>query len=1218
MLPIRRKIKRYKTQTVNVKQPQIITELEKKYFGEDNNYIDYFMEVGVDPIIYKDEDIYDIETVEGLSKKFTPKIITKFPNFDKRNIVIEQSMINQIFPKGFQIIKSDKKPKSQFYCVVLDNQLYSAIYTCKYLACLIIYEDLNSYKNLFDRYKLINENSEFFIRNNSYSGRRTKVYYCSDEGNFYIPKCLCIVSVHPCIRHFEQILRELYYMALSNEYYSLFLENIIEKLIIETPKIPRGYKNVILKFPHTDIDLTQTKMNEYPSINNNISDLFVDLSLNNIIEIYKYLLYEAKLVFFCEDLYKLTNTILSFVFLLSPFKYQFQIVSVLPANLYKFLETISPFIFGINEKYSEDFMKKNDIVIEDTICLIDIDNDNYSIVAPGGEINTKEYPELPKNLKDKLEVRINKYHQDLRKLINCSRKEKKDDKNPIVKKDTFKKNKLLDEDNNCHPFDEEKNKQYQLIFYDFMIELLKDYPQFLSKDYSVTKDISMSTKDMIDLKSYLNLYNNADKDFYNKIFNTQMFIEFIYKRMMPKDCNEKVEILFFEEKINEKIASKKIFSKSKMMAQNSLLPCKDYDYVSKCIIDLTPDNNKATKLLLDYIVSQNPLKNIILEFLDNGYIVNICETKKKIYFEYSIFPSLLSEKIFILNVDLYSLPKSLCQNINLINDSIVNKSHLKYIHNVKRLKNSVCQNDLYICYLILWSMSLWYMDENERDYRFLEMLEVLEKIEEHDLKTFELLFKVLSNYSNDENIILLYRKFIHYRLNPSWEIFSIVSKIIKKKQNANKKNKLLQQAITVKEIKEKYKNEKINIDKKKFRERIFRINNKDTIFSNNILYHAYLKCSICKNVINLKKMCSNLSLLKIEKDNVGVERIKCNGKIGDKHCINYIEPKLKFKFGEELFNQKLNTGQINKFTTSVIKCINFLSPGEIKKKLLEINFIKKKSSNLDLENFRFNYPEIFWNIIWYFELNKIDKSFFLPYDKYKSNNYKNIEIPNHIKFIDNKNNIIPYCNNNNNENKIVNNENKNENEISNNPNNMFKNINVIDLRNDKIKVDFFGKINVKKKYINDDICYQKVYDFAYLSILGMVNFKNLFSFEHNISYNELPLIFYEKEIATSSSSSLYNFNNSDSVANYILRDSVVFPIQKRNSAMNINSLPIKSSISTSLLSMDNNNNNNNNNSFITPTNKTSMGNIHLNSYIMFEKSDDSSNDDSLGSDIESI
>ena len=39
---------------------------------------------------------------------------------------------------------------------------------------------------------------------------------------------------------------------------------------------------------------------------------------------------------------------------------------------------------------------------------------------------------------------------------------------------------------------DEENSEYQLTFYNFMIFLLKDYPKFLSKDYGMTKDISMS------------------------------------------------------------------------------------------------------------------------------------------------------------------------------------------------------------------------------------------------------------------------------------------------------------------------------------------------------------------------------------------------------------------------------------------------------------------------------------------------------------------------------------------------------------------------------------------------------------------------------------------------------------------------------------------------------------------------------------------------------
>jgi hypothetical protein len=108
---------------------------------------------------------------------------------------------------------------------------------------------------------------------------------------------------------------------------------------------------------------------------------------------------------------------------------------------------------------------------------------------------------------------------------------------------------------------------------------------------------------MIDLKNYLNLYSNGDRCFYSKIFSTQMFMEFIYKRMMPKDCNEKVEVLFIEEKINEKINEKNLFSKinkSKNAGQYILLNCKDYDFNETIIIDLTAKNGIPDKLKIMY------------------------------------------------------------------------------------------------------------------------------------------------------------------------------------------------------------------------------------------------------------------------------------------------------------------------------------------------------------------------------------------------------------------------------------------------------------------------------------------------------------------------------------------------------------------------------------------------------------------------------------------
>ena len=558
---------------------------------------------------------------------------------------------------------------------------------------------------------------------------------------YYIPKCLCLVSVHPYIDKYEEILKTIYNLTTSDLYSYIFIDQIIEKLIIETPKIPRGLKRILLKFPNNEIELTETKMNEFPSINVNLAFTFDIMNYNNIIDIYKYLLYETKLIFFSENLFKLTNTILSFIFLLTPFNYQFQVVSILSKELYGFIETISPFIFGINEKYNEKFFKKYKITIEDTtICIVDIDRDSYFLIAPGGELNIKEFPEMPKRLRKKIEERIKTFliHKRKKRSVDaaffltnqitktCNNLKAIID-GDIQRSSTYKNqnydnyfnfnnNEILDTSStslqNMSASTEDShsdNKEIQKIFSKFMINLLKDYPKFLTKDYSVNKDISQSVKDMIDLKSYLSLYSNGERLFYAKIFQTQMFMEFIYKRMMPKDCNEKVEVLFIEEKINEKINEKNLFSKinkTKISNQYVLLNCKDYDFDDEVItIDLTGENGISSRLK-SYILNN---RNLLGSFLKRGYNITIDDEKEEISFKYNIFPTLLSDKLFILNIERYREGNTpFYKEIEAINTKIVNKSSLKSVQEKKnQLKNTESQNDLYLSYLILWAMGFW-------------------------------------------------------------------------------------------------------------------------------------------------------------------------------------------------------------------------------------------------------------------------------------------------------------------------------------------------------------------------------------------------------------------------------------------------------------------------------------------------------------------------------
>jgi len=1126
---LRRDRVKKKTATVSLAKYEITVESEKKFFEDDNNYIDYFMEIGVKPEIFKFNFLYEANTPEEISENLTPQIICKFPISDKRNVVIENVMVNQVFPKGFKVIESVTQPTPDFYCVVLDNQLYSATYTRKYLACLVIYESIDEYKKLFEKFKFEDNKFMLVLRSTMRTTRPKGMSIDTDNNQtnnhnekikkWYIPKCLCIVSVHHYITKYQEILNTIYDLIISNNYPSLFLDHIIEKLIVETPRIPRGHKRFILRFPNKDIEISEKRMNELPSVNVNLCRTFDILSIDNVIEIFKYLLYETKLIFFSENLFDLTNTILSFLSLLNPFKYQFQIVSVLSKDLYNYAETISPFIFGINERYSEKFFSKNKISIEDTtICVVDIDNNNFYIIAPGGKIDSKDYPEMPKKLKKKFEEKLKKNNSNgnnINSSINNSINSSISGEINSLSSTSLNyktKNSIENEINS-------RNEQYQLIFYKIMINILKDYPKYLSKDYSVNKDISMSIKDMIDLKSYINSFNGSEKYFYQKIFNSQMFMEFIYKRMMPKNCNEKVEVLFFEEKIKEKSSTKMLFGKSKLLEQNVLVACKDYDYDKKTeIIDLRP-NKELEEKLNTYLFER---KNYILkECLNKGFSVNLDDDQKKANFYYYLFPTLLSEKLFILNAEIYNAPAPFYKDIEKINVKIVNKSYLKFIQNIQILKNSEAENDLYLCYIIIWSLTMWYTEDKEKDYRFFKMLEMMENIEEHEIKIFEIIFKNLVEYSEDENIILLYKKFIHLGLNPSWEMFSLVSKIIKKKQNANRKKNLLLQDINAKELISKLKNDKKIENENIFHQRSLKYDESESIiFSNTLSFYAYFKCEKCKSSINIGSLYSNLSSIQIDKDKNGHEILKCRAKKkNSKICDGRYEPKIKFKFGEELFNQKDICNLINKRKTSMMKEFKLLFPNELKQELLQI-VADLNNDKFDLISFRYSFPNVYWSLIFYFDLNNIDKSFMLPYTDFDSNK----------AFEDKLDEIIVH------KQKKEENSKNNNIDLKTNENINFKNI-------------FLKNTKQIKKYDTENLCIQTVYSLMLLNNL-LYSYKNTFDYEENIGYNELPLVPFNEEsyspVTKRSSMMIYNEDNYQSV---LSRDSL--SPTKRKSELNI-------------------------------------------------------------------
>ena len=70
---------------------------------------------------------------------------------------------------------------------------------------------------------------------------------------------------------------------------------------------------------------------------------------------YHNLFLETRILFFSENIQLLNMYIFGLLSLLYPFQYQYQVVTILPEENFEIIESITPFIAGINMSYREDF-----------------------------------------------------------------------------------------------------------------------------------------------------------------------------------------------------------------------------------------------------------------------------------------------------------------------------------------------------------------------------------------------------------------------------------------------------------------------------------------------------------------------------------------------------------------------------------------------------------------------------------------------------------------------------------------------------------------------------------------------------------------------------------------------------------------------------------------------------------------------------------------------
>ena len=858
----------------------------------------------------------------------------------------------------------------------------------------------------------------------------------------YIPKCIMIMSLYPFFAEYEKMLLKIYSYVMkiakepnelpqkefgrstefipramtisinSNKLSSLKtsknikipLDKIIENLLIEFPVPPRGVFKVQYSLINPEkIEFQQSLMNRLPLIEVNLKKIFITFDIKEIIEIYLCLFLETRILFFSKDIEVLNIFIYGFLSLLFPFQYQYQIVTILPKENFAIIESITPFIAGINQSYEKDFFQKRDMILSDTILVVDIDEEKIDYVNKESEI-----PEFPKNFRKNLEKNLFtcvNYYMKEEILQKLKKKKKNSDKtsdknsdktsdknseknkinisttpilsNEIITNDTSTESKntqselslsISEEkiDSIMYGIEEEDdiienensitynklsnfninfsfNKKINYIFFNFNATLLSNYSKYLNLDfYSLNEAPCLEILFKVD--KFLNDVPNSDKNFYNKFLTeTQIFGDFIYMRMIPKNSKEKIRILIFDEQINKNFPN--MYNKSQ---QNIFLDSREYEFCNKYSVQKARSLTKEEKSFYKDLENQKIL-------LSYGIMIEKDKLKKgNIFFKYPIFPKLTTEFFFADNFKEYFIPSNLYENIETINEDIISKSHLGGI----KTKQDDMINYIYLSWMQMWAMTFWYCDEQEKRYWFQELVKIIEKTSSHEMEIYNLLFETLSIYGKDYMILKLYDILLKLHLNPSFKVHNIAMKILdKKKSKMEKMNNQLQRNYQ-KDIIIKYKN-------KNFRKRTFKSKYYGNILSDNIIIYAFDTCINCQENINLEEISLNYKEMNRE-----LMWTKCPS------CKEYILPKITIQYGTEI-----NKSGKLKINTSKNDCIVLFSPY-----FLKVNYnnslLRNFGIKLDVEELMLRYNAIFWNSVWYFKLNNLEFDFMLPYQQY--------------------------------------------------------------------------------------------------------------------------------------------------------------------------------------------------------------------------------------------
>jgi len=466
---------------------------------------------------------------------FQPEIIYKYPQKDSQALEINNILASICFPNSIKVCFCDKEdiiytPKNNRSCLTnqVGDRFYSMMY---YLYVRMTYKDfcLKYGSDLFEKITMdYSDEVSLEVEKN------VKLIQEINLREFiYIPYCLCLISRFPFFPQMEKCLQSIMETLKNSDVKGDELNEIITFLV---KSIPAPYVNTSVFFPVPNcndiIELIPCFNQEMPINGDNPISLLDNLKVNNIVSLFRLLLFEQKILLISNDYDKLTQVSLNLISLLYPLSWVHIYIPIITEKMLKYLQSFLPFFNGMHKSlYQKENVRKLINQSQKDLFIFDIDKNKFEIscnlftkkkIDPIKFLN-RQIPPFPKNIEEIIGPQLN------------------------VLKSYYKNHSTVNDYMKNHI-------KLKTLFIQVFMELLYDYKKYLS---------FIDDLPVFNTNEFLHKRPETDKVFFKELTTTQLFEIFLQNSLSY--INNKDKVYYFDELIEKYFKVREFDKKNRLL-----------------------------------------------------------------------------------------------------------------------------------------------------------------------------------------------------------------------------------------------------------------------------------------------------------------------------------------------------------------------------------------------------------------------------------------------------------------------------------------------------------------------------------------------------------------------------------------------------------------------------------------------------------------------------